>query len=57
MCSGCRERYPLGAGPRCYFKIGIYRDPIADVATLYVANFRRGRSFAEVDPAAVAREL
>jgi hypothetical protein len=46
-----------GAGPRCYFKIGIYRDPIADVATLYVDNFRRGHSYAEVDPTAVARDL
>jgi hypothetical protein len=43
-----------GAGPRTYFKIGMYRDPIADVATLYVDNFRRGRSFAEVDPAGEA---
>jgi len=43
-----------GAGPRSYFKIGMYRDPIADVATLYVDNFRRGRSYAEVDPTASA---
>jgi hypothetical protein len=43
-----------GAGPRCYFKIGIYRDPIADIATLYVDNFRRGHSFEEVDPTAAA---
>src|SRR4029077_5441810 len=43
-----------GAGPRSYFKIGMYRDPIADVATLYVDNFRRGRSYQEVDPTASA---
>lgn len=38
-------------GPTQYFKIGIYRDPMAGNATLYFDNFRRGHSRAAVDPA------
>jgi hypothetical protein len=40
-----------GTGPRTYFKIGMYRDPMVSPATLYFADFRRGVSRTEVDPA------
>ncbi len=35
-----------------YFKFGPYRDPAPFATTVYLDNLARGRSFAEVDPAA-----
>lgn len=34
-----------------FFKFGLYRDPVDYPTTVYLDNFRRGTSFAEVDPA------
>ncbi len=35
---------------RQFFKFGPYRDPVAYPTTVYLDNFRRGRSFSQVDP-------
>lgn len=37
-------------GPTQYFKVGIYRNPMPQDATLYFDNFRRGDSRTAVDP-------
>ncbi len=36
------------AGPTQYFKIGHNRHPMPGTATLFVDNFRRGKSLADV---------
>ena len=37
-------------GPSQYFKIGMYRDPMAGSSTLYFDNFRRGPTRKSVEP-------
>ena len=38
---------------RQVFKFGAYRDPVDCPTTVYLDNFRRGASYAQVDPAMV----